>query len=188
MNNKTIMLTINQLQQIMALSANRTLQYNQIIETENGGARVEFYLNEQAADAGDDPKEMFTLENAEPYAKITRARANVRYLLDNPAASIGYWAQQLEKAQKRIIILNKDLTTMDYTDSITATAAQHIANIKGLVKDLCKNYDIDYTLENLDIIAECRRAIEILKSKPSGIIYTIQFYDGLDYFEIKEGM
>lgn len=108
MNNQTIMLTINQLQQIMALSANRSLQYNQIIETENGGARVEFYLNEQAADAGDDPKELFTLENAEPYAKIIRARANVRYLLDNPAASvdfhsIGYWAQQLEKAQKELL-------------------------------------------------------------------------------------
>ena len=77
---------------------------------------------------------------------------------------------------------------MDYTNPVTATAAQHIENIKGLVKDLCKNYDIEYTLENLDIIAECRRAIEILKIKPSGLIYTIQFYGGLDYFEIKEGM
>lgn len=77
---------------------------------------------------------------------------------------------------------------MDYTNPVTATAAQHIANIKGLVKDLCQNYDIDFTLENLDIISECRRAIEILKTKPTGLIYTIQFYDGLDYFEIKEGM
>ena len=77
---------------------------------------------------------------------------------------------------------------MDYTNPVTATAAQHIENIKGLVKDLCKNYDIEYTLENLDIIAECRRAIEILKIKPSGLIYTIQFYGGLDYFEIKAGM
>ena len=108
MNNTTIMLTINQLQQIMALSRNRSLEYSQIIESENGGARVEFYLNEQAADAGDDPKEIFKLENAEPYAKITRARENVRYLLDNPAArvdfhSIGYWAQELEKAQKELL-------------------------------------------------------------------------------------
>lgn len=108
MNNKTIMLTINQLQQIMALSANRSLQYNQIVETENGGACVEFYLNEQAAENGDDPKEIYKLENAEPYAKITRARENVRYLLENPAASIdfkgiGYWAQQLEKAQKELL-------------------------------------------------------------------------------------
>lgn len=77
---------------------------------------------------------------------------------------------------------------MDYTDPVTATAAQHIENIKGLVKDLCKIYDIEYTLENLDIIEECRRAIEILKTKPSCLIYTVQFYDGLDYFEIKEGM
>lgn len=77
---------------------------------------------------------------------------------------------------------------MDYSEPITATAAQHIANIKGLVEDLCKNYNIDFTLENLDIIAECRRAIEILKTKPSGLLYTIQFYDGLDYFVIKEGM
>lgn len=77
---------------------------------------------------------------------------------------------------------------MDYTSPITATAAQHIANIKGLLEDLTKNYNIEYTLENLDIIAECKRAIEILKTKPSGLIYTIQFYDGLDYFEIKEGM
>ena len=77
---------------------------------------------------------------------------------------------------------------MDYSEPVTATAAQHIANIKALVEDLCKNYNIDFTLENLDIIAECRRAIEILKTKPSGLIYTIQFYDGLDYFEIKEGM
>lgn len=77
---------------------------------------------------------------------------------------------------------------MDYSEPVTATAAQHIANIKGLLVDLCRNYDIDFTLENLDIIAECRRAIEILKTKPTGLIYTIQFYDGLDYFEIKEGM
>ena len=77
---------------------------------------------------------------------------------------------------------------MDYTEPVTATAAQHIANIKGLVEDLCKNYDIDFTLENLDIIEECRRAIEILKSKPVGLIYTLEFYEGLDYFEIKEGM
>lgn len=77
---------------------------------------------------------------------------------------------------------------MDYSEPVTATVAQHIANIKGLVEDLCKNYSIDFTWENLDIIAECRRAIEILKTKPSGLIYTIQFYDGLDYFEIKEGM
>ena len=108
MNDKTVMLTINQLKQIMLLSRNRTLEYNQIIETENGGARVEFYLNEQAANAGDDPKEIFKLENAEPYAKIIRARENVRYLLENPTASvdfkgIAYWAQQLEKAQKELM-------------------------------------------------------------------------------------
>jgi hypothetical protein len=77
---------------------------------------------------------------------------------------------------------------MDYTEPVTATAAQHIENIKGLIEDLCKNYDIDFTLENLDIIEECRRTIEILKTKPHGVLYTIQFYDGLDYFEIKEGM
>lgn len=77
---------------------------------------------------------------------------------------------------------------MDYAEPVTATAAQHIENIKGLVKDLCKNYDVDFTLENLDIIEECRRAIEILKSKPIGLIYTLEFYDGLNYFEIKEGM
>lgn len=77
---------------------------------------------------------------------------------------------------------------MDYTNPVTATAAQHIANIKALVEDLCKNYNIDFTLENLDIIEECRRAIEILKSKPAGLIYTLEFYEGLDYFEIKEGM
>lgn len=77
---------------------------------------------------------------------------------------------------------------MDYIEPVTATAAQHIENIKGLVKDLCKNYDVDFTLENLDIIEECRRAIEILKAKPIGLIYTLEFYDGLDYFEIKEGM
>lgn len=107
MQSNYVMLSINQLKQIMALSRNRSLEYNQIVETENGGARVEFYLNEQAADAGDDPKEMFKLENAEPYAKITRARENVRYLLENPASSvdfhgIAYWAQELEKAQKEL--------------------------------------------------------------------------------------
>lgn len=108
MQSNYIMLSINQLKQIMALSRNRSLEYNQIVETENGAARVEFYLNEQAADAGDDPKEIFKLETAEPYAKITRARENVRYLLENPAASvdfkgISYWAQQLEKAQKELM-------------------------------------------------------------------------------------
>ena len=77
---------------------------------------------------------------------------------------------------------------MDYSEPVTATAAQHIANIKMLVEDLCKNYNVDFTLENLGIIEECRRAIEILKTKPSGLIYTVEFYDGLDYFEIKEGM
>lgn len=74
---------------------------------------------------------------------------------------------------------------MDYTEPVTATAAQHIANITALVKDLCKNYNV---VENLDIIEECRRTIEILKAKPAGLIYTLEFYDGLDYFEIKEGM
>lgn len=106
MQSNYVMLSINQLKQIMALSRNRSLEYNQIVETENG-ARVEFYLNEQAADAGDDPKEIFKLETAEPYAKITRARENVRYLLENPASSvdfqgIAYWAQELEKAQKEL--------------------------------------------------------------------------------------
>lgn len=108
MQNNYIMLSINQLRQIMALSANLTLNYNQIVEDEDGGARVEFYTSKQAADDGEDPKEIYKLENAEPYAKITRARANVRYLLDNSAASIdfhgiGYWAQQLEKAQKDLM-------------------------------------------------------------------------------------
>ena len=108
MKNNYIMLSINQLRQIMALSANRSLNYNQVNETDDGGVRVEFYLNEQAAENGEDPKETFKLESAEPYAKITRARANVRYLLDNPAASVdfhgvAYWAQQLEKAQKELL-------------------------------------------------------------------------------------
>lgn len=76
---------------------------------------------------------------------------------------------------------------MDYTNPVTATAAQHIANIKALVKDLLQNYDIDFTLENLDILEECKRAIATLSAKPLNNYYTIAFYDGLDYFEIKEG-
>ena len=76
---------------------------------------------------------------------------------------------------------------MDYSNPVTATAAQHIANIKALVKDLAQNYDIDFTLENLDIIEECKRTIEKLSAKPLNLFYTITFYDGLDYFEIKEG-
>ena len=75
---------------------------------------------------------------------------------------------------------------MDYSNPVTATAAQHIANIKLIVKDLCKNYDVDFTLENLDILEECKRAIETLNAKPLTKYYTIAFYDGLDYFEIKE--
>lgn len=75
---------------------------------------------------------------------------------------------------------------MDYTESVTATAAQHIANIKALVKDLLQNYDIEFTLENLHILEECKRAIETLSAKPLNKFYTIAFYDGLDYFEIKE--
>lgn len=76
---------------------------------------------------------------------------------------------------------------MDYLDPITLTAAQHIENIKGLLLNLFKTCDVDILLENLDVIEECRRMIKILEIKPKGLIYTIQFYDGLDYFEIKEG-
>lgn len=75
---------------------------------------------------------------------------------------------------------------MDYTNPVTATAAQHIANIKALVKDLLQNYDIDFTLENLDILEECKRTIAKLSAKPLYKYYTIAFYDGLDYFEITE--
>lgn len=75
---------------------------------------------------------------------------------------------------------------MDYSNPVTATAAQHIANIKALVKDLAQNYDIEFTLENLDILEECKRAIKTLSAKPLSTVYTITFYDGLDYFEIKE--
>ena len=77
---------------------------------------------------------------------------------------------------------------MDYLEPITATAAQHIENIKESLEYLFKNNNVDIIIENLDILEECKRVIKILKTKPKRVLYTIQFYDGLDYFEIKEGM
>ena len=76
---------------------------------------------------------------------------------------------------------------MDYTTPITTTVHNHIANIKLILDDLAKNYTIDLLLENLDIIEECKRTLDILKTKPCGATYTLCYYDGLDYFEITEG-
>ena len=107
MNNQYIMLTLNDLRKIIALSGNRSLNYNEILENDNG-ASVAFYLNQDAAEDGEEPKETITLASAQPYARMINAAKNVRYILDNPAASVdfkgvAYWAQEYEKATKDLL-------------------------------------------------------------------------------------
>jgi retron-type reverse transcriptase len=73
---------------------------------------------------------------------------------------------------------------MDYTEPVTATAAQHIENIKGLIEDLCKNYDIDLLLENLNVLEECKRVINELNKRPRAERVTLEYNDGLEVFTI----
>ena len=103
MKKEYIILTTTQLCQIIALAQNPTLNYIATYETETG-ANVEYYLNEE----DEEPKEKFELKSAQDYGEMLEARENVKYLIDHPAASvdfhnIGYWAQQLEKAQKQLL-------------------------------------------------------------------------------------
>lgn len=108
MNKNYVMLTTTQLRQIIALSGNRTLTYNEVIENEDGSATVAFWLNEEDEEAGNNPKEHFELKSAQPYAKMQEAAENVAYLLEHPAASVdfkglAYWARECEEARKNLL-------------------------------------------------------------------------------------
>jgi hypothetical protein len=72
---------------------------------------------------------------------------------------------------------------MDYSEPVTATAAQHIANIKLIIKDLTA-YDIDLLLENLNVLEECKRIIKELNKRPCGERVTLVYHDELETFTI----
>ena len=108
MQKNYIMLTTTQLRQIIALAQNCTLNYQEVIENEDGSATVAFWLNEEDEEAGNDPKEHYELKSAQPYADMQEAAANVVYLLEHPAASVdfkglAYWAKQCEDARKNLL-------------------------------------------------------------------------------------
>lgn len=108
MQKNYIMLTTTQLRQIIALAQNRTLNYKEVIDNEDGSATVAFWLDKEDEEAGNDPKERYELKSAQPYAKMQEAAENVVYLLEHPAASVdfkglAYWAKQCEDARKNLL-------------------------------------------------------------------------------------
>lgn len=73
---------------------------------------------------------------------------------------------------------------MDYTSPVTATAAQHIANIEMIAKDYVKNESIKMIFENLNILQECKETIESLKKFPAGQMLTLEWWEGFEGFKI----
>ena len=76
---------------------------------------------------------------------------------------------------------------MDYTEPITATAAQHIDNIKMIVKDFITSEPVDMLLENADIIQESKEAIETLRKYTPQTILTLEWWEGFNGYKIMEG-
>ena len=72
---------------------------------------------------------------------------------------------------------------MDYSEPVTATVGQHIENIKLIIKDLT-TYDIDLLLENLNVLEECKRVIDLLNKRPRAERVTLEYNDGLETFTI----
>lgn len=72
---------------------------------------------------------------------------------------------------------------MDYSEPVTATVGQHIENIKLIIKDLT-TYDIDLLLENLNVLEECKRVIDLLNKRPRAERVTLEYNDGLEVFTI----
>lgn len=76
---------------------------------------------------------------------------------------------------------------MDYTNPVTATAAQHIANIKLITEDFIASENIDMILENADILQESKEAIETLRKYAPHTLLTVEWWDGFNGYKIKEG-
>lgn len=74
---------------------------------------------------------------------------------------------------------------MDYTQPITTTAHQHIKNIEYIIASF-DDLDVDFKLENMDIIDECRRTITELNKMDKRKRITLEYQDGLNYFLITE--
>ena len=96
-----VILTVTQLRQIIALAQNPTLNFIATYETETG-ANVEFYLNEEDEERGEEPKEKFELKSAQDYGEMLEARENVKYLIEHPQSSVdfhglAYWAKIYEE-------------------------------------------------------------------------------------------
>lgn len=77
---------------------------------------------------------------------------------------------------------------MDYNNPVTATAAQHIENIKLITKEFIENENIDMILENAGIIQESKEAIETLRKYAPHTLLTVEWWDGFNGYKIKEGM
>ena len=68
----------------------------------------------------------------------------------------------------------------------TTTAAQHIANIKGIAAEYLKTANIDEIFENLNIITACRDIVDILNKYQPTDILTVEYFEGFEDFSIIE--
>lgn len=74
---------------------------------------------------------------------------------------------------------------MDYTQPITATVKQHTKNLNYIIRSF-DNLDVDFKIENMDIIDECQRTITELNKMDKRKRITLEYQDGLNYFMITE--
>lgn len=77
---------------------------------------------------------------------------------------------------------------MDYTNPVMATAAQHIDNIKMIVKDFITTESVEMVIENADILQESKEAVETLRKYAPHTLLTVEWWDGFNGYKIKEGM
>lgn len=74
----------------------------------------------------------------------------------------------------------------DYNQPTTATAAQHIANIKQIVGEYLKTNNINFILENLNILQACKDTIDILNTYQDNDIVIVEWWDSFEEFKITE--
>lgn len=113
MNKQYILMTTDDLKKLLSLAANPTLRAHEVIDSEDNTdgegtwhCDVNFYVHEEDVEA-DNPAEAFSFDTAQTLGELIEARANVRYLLDNPASSVDfhniqYWATKLNELRGKL--------------------------------------------------------------------------------------
>lgn len=77
----------------------------------------------------------------------------------------------------------------DYTEPVTLTAAGHLKELTEQLKYTINNITTEELQESGCIIEEYGRVMDKLANEyPKALILTIQYFDGMNVFEIKEGM